>query len=113
MDVFDGGGIYLSLFNFTESDPHTESFGMLGIETKNFLVNSGSYFIVMFGILGFNLVYWFLNSIAKRCARFKSCRRMGIKVYNEDYKSDSTNNVIKLVLETHFDISMIAVLGLI
>ena len=113
MDIFDGSGIYRSLFVFNETLPPNENFPVLGFDNKTFLINTGSYFILLFGIFAFNLLFATLNFIAVLFSRWRLCRKMGMRYYSPDYKGESINEAIKLVLETHFEISMCSVLGMI
>jgi len=46
VDIFSGEVIYLTLFEFTPTDPLTDNFEQFGIGDLNFLINSGSYFVV-------------------------------------------------------------------
>ena len=113
MDVFDGSGIYASVFEFTESEPINDSFMLLGFNNKNFLINSGSFFIMLALILLSNFRRWLLNSFAVCNNRLRLCRRLGMGNYSQSYLWDIVKHLGKLSLETHFDISMCACLGLI
>ena len=88
MDVFDGSTLYATLFTFTDSNALNDSFLMLGICDKNFLLNSGSYFIIMSIIVGTNIFNWLANSIAKKCSKFRVCRRIGMGRYAESYRKE-------------------------
>lgn len=50
MDIFSGEELFDSLFEFSESPALNDNFDYYGIGTKNYLLNSGSYF-VMQGLL--------------------------------------------------------------
>ena len=46
MDVFSGEDLYKEKFNFKETDPLNERFETMGMDSQNFIKNSGSYFIL-------------------------------------------------------------------
>jgi len=56
IDIFSGELIYDLIFNFEESEPLNGSYEQLGFETKNFMFNSGSYFIFVI-IIGLSFIY--------------------------------------------------------
>jgi hypothetical protein len=46
MDVLDGGRFYSLMFEFKETGSLNDMYDLIGIEDKNFIMNSGSYFII-------------------------------------------------------------------
>jgi hypothetical protein len=67
MDIFDGQGFYEEWFEFNETSMHSEMFEMMGIGDKNFMMNSGSYFIIGGGLCLYYLGRWVLNRLARCC----------------------------------------------
>jgi len=49
MDIFDGAGLYAIMFEFKSTSALNQNYELMDIENKNFLLNSGSYFIIMVG----------------------------------------------------------------
>jgi hypothetical protein len=47
MDVLDGGRFYSLMFEFKETGSLNDNYDLIGIEDKNFIMNSGSYFIII------------------------------------------------------------------
>ena len=54
----------------------------MDIATKNFLINSGSYFVFVLGIIVWSLVRRMVQWCAFKNYRHKRAREMGIKVYD-------------------------------
>lgn len=48
MDVLDGQNLYSLLFDFTYTAPLNDMFEHMDMGDKNFIMNSGSYFIIIF-----------------------------------------------------------------
>jgi len=59
MDILDGQGYYDKWFEFRETDAHSDMFEMMDIGDKNFVMNSGSYFILFGGLF----IYYIGRSI--------------------------------------------------
>ena len=64
MDILEGKALYMSLFEFSASRPLNDNFETMGIQTKNFVYNSGSYFNLFLLIMVFNLSKIVLNRVA-------------------------------------------------
>jgi hypothetical protein len=47
MDVMSGEKLYEIIFNFKETDPFNEKFETMDIGSKNLIMNSGSFFILI------------------------------------------------------------------
>lgn len=73
---FLGGGVILDLtFEFEESEPLKPHFGLFGIEGTNFLQNTGSVMIIVFGIVSLFLVFFMFMML---CYPYQVCRRVMI-----------------------------------
>ena len=46
MDLLDGGAMFERMFNFKDTDPLNENFAFFQIPDRNFVLNSGSYFVI-------------------------------------------------------------------
>lgn len=61
---------------------------MMGIDNKNFVINSGSYFIFFVQIIVFGLLKEILNEIATQFPYKIGCRRLGLQVYSKHWRKD-------------------------
>ena len=51
MDIFSGEDLFSRKFKFKETEALDERFEAMGMDTQNFILNSGSYLIIL------NLIY--------------------------------------------------------
>ena len=103
----------MSLFEFTESGPLNDGFDYLGYDSKNFLVNSGSYFIILLLILlNFSCVIA-LELMASKFPKQACCRRFGMRMQAQGKPGELRHRIKKVMLETYFEITLCAFLGLI
>ena len=72
MDLLDGKGYYSEWFDLRHTEPISDMWEMMDMEDKNFLLNSGSYFMIQTGLLVFYLISFIINSLAACCPRYKS-----------------------------------------
>ena len=68
VDVFDGAGYYEDWFVFVETSPVNSNFEEMSMGDRNFVNNSGSYFIMGFFITVYYLVLTILNYFGKLMA---------------------------------------------
>ena len=80
MDIFDGGQFYHTYFGMNETVPFNVYFVVMGIDTQNFLINSGSYFVFVVCLMVFNILNRLIVRIAIRYYRVETFRRIGIKL---------------------------------
>lgn len=50
IDILDGSSFYQLIFDFLPTEPLNLNYEILGLSTKNFILNSASYFIYIFAI---------------------------------------------------------------
>ena len=112
MDILDGSGYYEEWFVFKETDPHNENYEFLGISDKNFIMNSGSYFIVASGVIIITIAKYIINYLAVKLAKFKVARRLGMWAYQKTYFKNSVIANLKLFLEAFFDLTLCAFLNM-
>ena len=55
MDILDGKGFYSEWFDFKHTEPLNDNYELMDIEDKNFILNSGSYFILIAIIVTYNI----------------------------------------------------------
>ena len=67
LDLFDISSVFETNLDLKETDGHSAKFIAMGIETKNFLINTGSIFFWVFIILKSSIFFYMINSL---CAKF-------------------------------------------
>ena len=112
MDVFDGQNYYSQMFNFEETPPLNSNFEFMGVGDKNFVMNSGSYFIFMVGLVLGEYISYLINMTAVRFSQYKIARTIGQYSYNKSYKNSVWDGMLKMFLECYFDLALCAVLGM-
>ena len=60
-------------------------FEMMDYGDKNFTLESGSYFVIMCGLVGYYIFRYIVNQFARCYSRVKCCRKIGIAAYEESY----------------------------
>ena len=104
MDIFDGEGLYEKIFEFKETSAIGEKWAFFKFEDSNFIMNSGSYFVIILQLILYDATYFVINRICVACAKKKLARKLGVFVYQDSYIGNFKNSVIKLFLESYFDI---------
>ena len=103
-DVFDGSGLYSEWFEFRETESPNQNYLLLGIDSSNFIINSGSFFILMTQIVCFGVIKQIWNAMATRCPKNRWIRIISIKVGS--HQTFYRLPLLKLMLESYFDISL-------
>lgn len=106
IDIFDGKEYYQTIFEVKETTSLNSNFELFDIEGKNFLINSGSYFIFFGFVIVFNLIEGILNIFAKVFSKQRCCRKIGMKVWSKSQTLDIVNELFKLFIESYFDIAI-------
>ena len=86
-------------------------FELMDVGDKNFMMNSGSYFIIMGGLFSFTIGKFILNTLARCCSRWKRMRKIGIWAYESSYIKNLWRDNLKLFVESYFDLAMCAALA--
>lgn len=81
MDILDGKELYQKWFTFKETPALNDNFEMYDMENQNFLINTGSYFIIFAGMIACDILKFLLNKAAVKCARYRNARRIGMQMY--------------------------------
>lgn len=68
LDIFDGQSYYLQWFYFNPTDPLNQNWDEMDIGDMNFVLNSGSFFIMLAQFIIFNILKLLLNQMLKCCA---------------------------------------------
>lgn len=83
LDIFSGEKLYELMFEFREDEPLNEKFDQLDMGGKNFLMNSGSFFIMAFLIFFTFYLKRIINFICSKLARFRISRIVGMYFHPE------------------------------
>ena len=111
MDILDMQEYFQAWFIFKATTPMNVNYEFLGIGDKNFILNSGSYFVFVLSAFGGSLASYLINYCAVKASRFKCARIIGMKVYNPQNLKDFILGNIKLFFEAYFDLTMCAFLS--
>jgi hypothetical protein len=82
IDVLDGAALYKKTFDFKQTECLTPNYEQFGIGDKNFIMNSGSYFLFIIAFFVINFTMFVINKIVVKNAHRPMCRRIGMKVYS-------------------------------
>ena len=85
MDIIQGEDIIAKYLKFHETGPVNKAFEFFGIDDKNFINNSGSYFFIFISLFLYMMLKIVLNQIAKCLANYFYPRLMGIWAYEDRY----------------------------
>lgn len=80
-DLFDFQKVYEVAFEFKETTPLNEKYEFVGIESKNFMLNSGSFFPYLMIITVVAWLEWIMNKFALCFARYNCCRKIGTYIH--------------------------------
>ena len=66
---------------FEETPPFSPQFEQFEIGGLNYVQNSGSYFLYLFGIVFYIIFSWSMNKIAVKYSKYKLAHKIGIMFY--------------------------------
>ena len=113
MDVFSGESFFEKNFVFMETDPLNERFEQMGMDSKNFIMNSGSYFILLLLIYVSFYGKRFVNWVCTKYPEHWWVRWIAILVHEKKERPiEMVKASAKLFQEAYFDILMANMLGL-
>jgi hypothetical protein len=114
IDIFSGDELYEAIFEFKTTYALNDKFDQYGMSNKNFIMNSGSYFIMQILIIVNFFMKRLIKYICKKFARIRVFRVVGI--YINDASIESYDQIkkasLKLFLESYFDLVFAIFLGL-
>ena len=85
MDVFDGESLYTKYLIFKSTSPVGEKWAFFGTTNSNFILNSGSYFVIEAGLLIYILALYLINKGCVLFSKSSVARKMGMFVHIDDY----------------------------
>ena len=106
MDLFSGEAMYEAHMTFKPTKPPSEQFAFFGIETSNFLLNSGSYFVIQGALLLYYLTAYGVNKLSTLFPRSSLARSIGMCLYEDSYRREVAKASCKLFLKSYFDVVM-------
>lgn len=112
LDMLDMESTYAARLDLRPTTAVNDSFGFYGLENRNFLLNSGSYFAVQAAAMGWSLLKWALNAVAARNSENYYWRRLGMWAYSPDHSAELWYTTHKLLLESCFDLALCCCLQL-
>ena len=111
--MLQGEEFFTDSFNFTKTEPYTSSFEYFGYETKNFLINSGSFNFYLITIIVYTLLKMLVNQVCVYFARYRTFRNIGVWAYNRYPRQTTQTAIIKLLLEAFFELCICQILAFI
>ena len=95
------------MFDFTDKPSPIEQFEILGYDSGNFMVLSGSLLINCLIIIGLTLLKFIINTLLTLCAKHKRARRFGVWVGN----FNPYPGLIRIYLEGYLELVLCAILA--
>ena len=92
------------MFSFKETEAVNENFAFFQIPDRNFILNSGSYFVLQVILVAIHVGQITTNFSVKFLRRYKIARELGIYVYQDDHLKEIGMETLKLYLECYFDL---------
>lgn len=84
LDIFSGEKIFSVLFVFRETTPLNAIFEKNGVDSKNYISNSGSFFIILIGLWIHHALIKLVIFLNKKLSRFSLSRRFGMWLDTKD-----------------------------
>ena len=100
----------MEMFVFLESDPYTENFEFFGIESKNFLLESGFYSFLFFLVFCFHLTRFLVNLICLLFSGQPWARSIGYMNSERSYVWNFISASLRLMIETYFELSIMLII---
>jgi len=113
LDIFSGEELFSIIFSFKETTPLNSIFEKNGVDSKNYISNSGSFLIIIIGLLINHVVIKALIWLCKKFGHFKCARYFGKWLDTKDQSiADVHKSILKLFMETYFDNSLATILSI-
>ena len=74
LDIFSGEELFSIMFSFKETTPLNSIFEKNGVDSKNYISNSGSFLIIIIGLWIYHIVIKALIWLCEKFGRFKCVR---------------------------------------
>mmetsp|Transcript_17852 Transcript_17852/g.27621 ORF Transcript_17852/g.27621 Transcript_17852/m.27621 type:complete len:315 (-) Transcript_17852:321-1265(-) len=111
MDLLSGEKLYEVILSFRSTPPLSPKFEELDYEDLTFIMNSGSFFILLTLILLEPLGRFFITQLCLLFKRFKACRSVGIYFHKKSLFTLTKEGSLRLFMESYFEFCMCASLN--
>jgi len=112
MDILSGEALYEKIFVFKETPPLSTKFEELDYGDMNYVMNSGSILIMLVIIVAEPLVCRGANYLCLHFPEHFIVRKIGQKVYSERYSKITRDALIRLFMESYFELAMCTFLNI-
>jgi hypothetical protein len=112
MDILKSEEYYEENIVFRKTEAINESFAFFGISDKNFVLNSGSYFMIQGGLLAYCFTKYLINQLSVIFSKNKYARTVGIFVHEDNYLKYGLKAIVKLYMESYFDLIFCTLINL-
>jgi len=85
IDPFYGREFFNSMFSFHVTRPLNPTFELFGFNNLNFVLMSGSYFVIQLGVLAYFGIRMLLNKIALKHSSKSWARKLGPWAHEDSY----------------------------
>lgn len=100
MDLFDLEDFYEKNMEFIETKPFNSKFELMGFETKNFLLNSGSLMLFIIMIFVNFFFQKICNFLAIKFHKHAFWRKIGVASFETEFSS----SMIRLIFQAYIDL---------
>jgi hypothetical protein len=104
MDVMRGEEVIDATFRFRETTAVNDQFELFGFGDKNFMLNSGSYLLIVLGLIAYFFTRWVVNKLAVKFSHHQKARQIGMWAYEPNTLRSMSTAFKKLFLESYFDL---------
>lgn len=80
VDIFNGSELVQKIFTLRQTKAYTDNFGLMGIHSMNFFLNSGSFFIFAVLVVVHEALKAPLNRLLLCCPKNRLSRGLGVKL---------------------------------
>ena len=112
MDILHGEDILAYFFSPKETPPFSARFEMFGISDQNFMMNTGSFSVIIACILIYYLLREIVSRCMVRCRTKKWARDIGVATHTDYVCSTTLNAIIKLFIESYLENLLALSMGL-
>ena len=102
--------VQIEKLGLKESPPYSYLYDGYGMETMNYVNNSGSFFFYAFSLPTLVALRFIINLIALRYRKHEIARRIGMAVYSSNHYEFLMMGFKKIIIETFTDLSIMSLL---
>eukprot|EP00356_Strombidium_inclinatum_P000932 CAMPEP_0170510854 /NCGR_PEP_ID=MMETSP0208-20121228/65987_1 /TAXON_ID=197538 /ORGANISM="Strombidium inclinatum, Strain S3" /LENGTH=217 /DNA_ID=CAMNT_0010794345 /DNA_START=2269 /DNA_END=2922 /DNA_ORIENTATION=- len=113
MDILSGEELYEQIFSFRRTPPLSAKFEEMDFRSLTFIMNSGSFFIILILIFLEPLARVAITGLCLLLKRFKFMREIGIYFHTPSKFTLVREGSLRLFMESYFEICMCSFLSLV